>query len=248
MRTTTIVILLFLLTIAPGAAAAGSGWHVGVEALTEVPVHMGARLAVEAPHRIRIDSAVGYFPSFYLDAMNAILKSAPQYNEDVATLVKIGLDNSLIWRTHIGWRPFAGAGFYFSAGYGLVTFGGDAGAEELLIAATELELVDSKQQPPPEGSLPEKRGYDIVSNLHMIDAEVGWEFVLAERLTLRAAVGGAFTLAASTDISPRFNVRLPAAKAAIDEFTSQSAAVLNDTYTTFVHTPVVSLSLGYRFM
>ncbi len=248
MRATVTILLLLLLATAPSPAAAGSGWHVAAEALTEVPVHMGARLAIEAPYRIRIDSSIGYFPSFYLDAMNEILKAAPQYNEDVATLVKVGLDNSLIWRTHIGWRPFSGAGFYFSTGYGLVTFGGDAGGEELLIAATELEIVDSKNQPPPEGSLPDKRGYDIVSTLHMIDAEVGWEWVLAERLTLRAAVGGAFTLGATTDISPRFNVRLPTAKAAIDEFTSQAGAALNDMYTTFVHTPVVSLSLGYRFM
>jgi hypothetical protein len=248
MRTTLLLIPLLLLGATPNAASAGSGWHVGVEAVTEIPVQVGARVAVEAPYRIRIDSSVGFFPPVYLDLMNDILSAAPQYNEDVATLVKIALDSSIVWRTHVGWRPFSGAGFYFTAGYGLITFGGDAGAEELLIAATELQLIDSSKPAPEEGSLPEKRGYDIVSMLHMIDAEVGWEFLIAERLTLRAAVGGAFTLAASTDISPRFDVRRPVARATIDEFTSQSGAALNDLYTTFVHTPVVSLSLGYRFM
>ena len=242
MRATSILLLLlFLLAPAPSAAAgASSTWHVGAEAVTEVPIHMGVRIAVEGPYRIRLDSSLGYFPGFYIDGLNEILKIFPLYNDQVADLVKAALESSLIWRTHIGWRPFSGAGFYFSAGYGMVSLGGGAGAEELLVAVSK--------EPPPEGTLPERRGYDVASTLHMIDAEVGWELLIVERFTLRAAVGGAFTLGAATDISPRFTPKR-ATKAAIEEFTGQTATFLDDDiYKRFVHTPVVSLSVGYRFM
>jgi len=237
-------LLLLLLTAAPVAAPGDDpGWRVSAEVMSEVPLHLGAGVAVEGPYRIRVDSSVGYLPGFYVDGMNAVLKAIPDYDEDIARLVKLALESSLIWRTHVGWRPFESAGLFFSAGYGLVALGGGAGTEALLVAGS---MVASPVGLVPAGLLPEVRGYDVSSTLHMLDLEVGWELPLNDDLFMRAALGGAFTVASSTEISPRFTL-MWAAQTAVEQFTGDTESFLNDVYRSYVHSPVLSVSVGYRF-
>jgi hypothetical protein len=78
----------------------------------------------------------------------------------------------------------------------------------------------------------------------MLDVEIGWDWVFWEHLHVRTSIGGAFTLASSTSITPNYSPKLPRLT---DDFTQYGVNYLNDTYTSYVFTPVVGLGVGYAF-
>lgn len=189
---------------------------------------------VEAPFRLRLSSAVGVLPGPYVSAINGILVGVGAYNQATADLIRDALGSSLIWRTHLGYRPFVRHGFTFEAGYGLVALGGGASASTIVSAATGASSPEAGTD----------KNFKVSSALHMVDVELGWEWVLLEHLFVRAAAGGAFTLAASSSVTPDYTPRAPRVTEA---FGASSAAYLDETYTTYVFTPVVSLWAGYSF-
>lgn len=230
-----IVMAVWLGWIHAGAVRADD-FHLQLEALTDVPVQVGVEVTVEMPWRLRASTSLGVLPGAYVDLINEVVVAAGGYDQDTAALVRGSLQNSLVWRLHAGWRPFEGHGWYFEAGYALVALGGGLSAEEVVSLATGAD--------PPDAEPARERRYKVSSTLHMIDVEVGWEWVLWERLALRAAVGFAGTLAAATDIRPDYR---PVAPRLVDAFTGESEAYLDGIYTGYVFTPVVSLAAGYRF-
>ena len=117
-----------------------------------------------------------------------------------------------------------------------MTLGGGASAATLLSAVTG--------QTVPESSGSGAKNYDIGSSLHMLDVELGWEWTLFKHLFVRTALGGAFTLGSSTTITPQFTPRAPRISEA---FAKIGEAYLNDTYRSYVFTPVASLWVGYAF-
>lgn len=209
-------------------------WRYAVAAGTEFPMSVALRGQVEAPFRLRLSSAVGVLPGPYVSAINGILVGVGAYNQATADLIRDALGSSLIWRTHLGYRPFVRHGFTFEAGYGLVALGGGASASTIVSAATGASSPEAGTD----------KNFKVSSALHMVDVELGWEWVLLEHLFVRAAAGGAFTLAASSSVTPDYTPRAPRVTEA---FGASSAAYLDETYTTYVFTPVVSLWAGYSF-
>lgn len=207
------------------------------EAVTDLPIQVGGRLDIEGPWRLRLSTTLGVLPGAYVDLINAVMVAADAYDQDTADLIRAALKNSLIWRIHLGWRPFANYGFYFEVGYGLAALGGGLGGEQLISVATGVK-------PPSMG--PANRQYHINSILHMIDVEIGWRWLLWRGLSLRAAIGFAGTLDAHTTVTPDYNP-MPMAKQAEAAFCAKSAAYLDDIYTSYVFAPVVSVGLGWRF-
>ena len=86
--------------------------------------------------------------------------------------------------------------------------------------------------------------FDIKSTLHMADVEVGYEWLLFDRLNLRAAVGGAFTVTSDATVKPASG---SANNPFINQFCAATANYLTTTYNKYVHTPVASVSAGYSF-
>lgn len=217
------------------ADADASGTWRGAAALgTEFPMSVAVRGQVEAPFRLRLSTTLGVLPRPYVGAINGFLVGINAYDQATADLVSAALSSSLIWRTHLGYRPFRLHGFTVEAGYGLVTLGGGASAATLVSAVTG--------QPAPEAG--SDKNYSISSSLHMLDVELGWEWTLVKHLFLRAALGGAFTVGSSTSITPDFTPRAPRLTEA---FAKAGETYLNDTYRSYVFTPVVSAWLGYAF-
>lgn len=222
---------------APAAPAArADAWRLQASAATDVPLDLGARLAVEAPFRMRLSTTLGYLPSFYSQTMNALLVKEGAYGQSTADLIEAALHSSLVWRTHAGVRPFPKLGLYLDVGYGLVALGGSATGGQLISDITGLAL-----PPAPPG---QPLQFDVRSTLHMVDVEVGYEVSAWDHLHLRLALGGAFTFAASTTVTPKNAV---VDTVVLDAFCAQTAGYLNGTYTRYVHTPVVSASAGYAF-
>lgn len=230
------VAAVFVALAAPRSAEA-SPWHLQLSAATNFPLDLSLRLDVEGPHRLRLSTSVGVMPDGYVRALNAVSVSAGWYSESEGELIRTALQSSLVWRTHLGWRPFAREGFTVMVGYGLATLGGGASAQELLAGVT--------------GAMPSRLEtssalrYSVRSTLHMVDVELGWEWTFfGDRLVIHTALGFAGTFAASTRITPDYTPRAPQAVAS---FTAAGERYLDDLYRSYVFTPVLSVGAGYRF-
>jgi len=159
------------------------------------------------------------------------------YGEGEAELIRTALQTSLVWRTHLGWRPFPREGFTVMAGYGLVTLGGGASAQELIAGITGAMI--------PPGSASAMLSYRVRSTLHMVDVELGWEWTfLRDRLVVHAALGFAGTVASQTRITPDYTPRAPQVTAS---FAAAGERYLDGLYQSYVFTPVLSVGVGYRF-
>lgn len=226
--------LLLAALLLPASATAQV--HLDIEAGTEFPVAIGADLSLELPFGIRASTGLGFVPKAYVSVVNDVVTSLPNaYDESTATLIEETLQRSLSWRTHVGYSILLG--LYVDVGYRFLGLGGGTGAAEILEAATGLTL--------PAG-VGDRFTYSVNSSLHMIDAEIGWAAVFHDALTVRVSIGVAATVAASTTVQQDFEVQLAAAQKAVDEFERFSEEYLVDTYTSYVHAPVVTIALGYR--
>ncbi len=212
-------------------------WHLSVVALTDVPIHVGGQLTVEMPYRIRASTSLGVLPGPYVDLINAVVVAAGGYDDATAEIIANALHRSLVWRLHVGWRPFRRHGLYFEVGYTLITLGGQMTSEDVLVLATG-------QPSPIGGTAAGERGYDIGSTLHMIDVEVGWELLFWDHFVVRFALGFAGTVGAHTETEPNYDSLIPRVA---DEFGAAAGAYLDEVYRSYVFSPVLSVALGYRF-
>jgi hypothetical protein len=218
---------------APTEADAGRPWHLTAELGTEVPVDLALGAALEAPYGLRLGTSLGYVPGPYVDLINALSTSFEFYDDATASLIRDVLQSSLVWTTRVGWRPWSQ--LTIDAAYSLVTLGGSATSEEVLQAFTTT---------PPPGSASDEP-YDVSSTLHMLRIDIGWTFWIGD-VFLRPSIGAAVTLDAGTTVDPG-STGMPARDRARRAFGKGVAAYLDDTYTSYVHTPVLSLTAGYRF-
>jgi len=224
-----------------GPSRAGP-YHLDLQVQTDFPVAIGGRISAEFPYRIQLSTGLGTLPGPYVDVINAVVVAAGGYDDATADVIRSALASSLVWRTHVGWRPLAKRGWYVEGGYGLVTLGGGITGQEVLVLLTE-------------GTAPSEGGpggrtlldYDVRSTLHMVDVETGWRWLLwRDRIVLRAALGFAGTVGAKTTMQPRDATRLTDSDA-LQALAREGEAYLDDIYTSYVFTPVVSVGVGYRF-
>jgi len=215
---------------------AGAAWKLSVEAGTDFPLSVGARVGAEFPYRLRLSTSLGWLPRPYLRAINNVAVDMGAYGRPTADLIESGLQSAGVWRTHIGWRPFAGSGFYVDVGYGLLALGGETRSEDVLVALIGIDPLGDG------GEL--GRNYTVGSLLHLADVELGWQWTVRERWTVRAALSGAFTFNSAASVEPDYEPSVPVLTEA---FTSLAENKLNDVYQQYVHLPVLSLSVGYVF-
>lgn len=214
----------------------GHGWDLTVEANTDFPLSVGGRLGVESPWRLRLSTSLGYLPEMYLQAVNDVAVGLDAYDREQANLFKRSLRNSLVWRTHVGWRPFPGAGLYVEGGYGLVALGGETSPEDVLAALTGID--------PPPGESVLNREYRVRSVLHMLDVELGWRWGLGSGWTARTALGAAFLLDSNSRVEPSFE---PSQPLLVNLFARFAEGYLDDTFEKYRYLPVLSFSIGYAF-
>ncbi len=227
---------LLLGTPAP-LRAASEDWHLQAEVVTDVPVDIGGRIALEFPGRARLSVGLGGLPGGYVSLVNAIVVAAGGYGESTAELIHDSLQRSLVLRVHFGWQPWPEYGFYFEGGYGMLSLGAATSQEDVLTRVTGVKS-------PLIEELSAGRNYGIESRVHMIDVELGWQWVFVKRVVLRLALGMAGTVGAETSISPRFKVTTDDST---HQYCDRAAHELNAIYRNYVFTPVVSVGLGYRF-
>ena len=226
--------VLISLLVPSTAGAQSDELHLDIEVGTDVPISIGGMVSLQVPYGIRLSTGLGAMPAGFVTLINEVVTSLDGYGDATAALVEQTLQNSLIWRTHIGW--IADFGLYVDAGYTLATLGGGSSVEDIIVGIVGVE-------PSSRGAA---REYDIESTLHMLDIEVGWKGVFWDAFIVRAAVGFSGTIASTTTVQQRFSVNGPVMQRGIDEFERFVANYLDETYQTYVFTPVFTVALGYR--
>ena len=230
------MILPFALACLVTAHADAIPLHLRAEAATDVPWDVGGRVVLEGPARLRLSAAAGTMPRTYVRMINETVIYFDGYDREAASIVEDALASSLVLRTHVGWRPLPRQGLYLQGGYGLVTLGGGVSAGFVLSEALDFRI--------PEWML-EGYEFDVVSSLHMVEGEVGWEGRIWRGLVWRAALGGTWTLDARTTIAPNFDAWL--LDAWITGWCNESAGKLDEKYESFVRIPLATVGLGWRF-
>jgi hypothetical protein len=197
-------------------------------------VDLGVHGLVELPGRLRIATGLGVMPGFYVDLINEVAEGFGWYGPEDAALIRAALDQSLIWRTTVGWRPFRKIGWYVSAGYTLAALGGSTSIEEIAVEAGVQPGADHAPD----------REYDLAATVHFATFETGYEWFFTRNFYFLGGVGFMATFAASTSMEPKFQPLAPRINA---EFRNRVETYLQDLFTSYVHTPTVTLAVGYRF-
>ncbi len=217
--------------------AAGWAWTTDVDVFTSVPTDIGFRIVEEGPGRLRLMGSAGLMPRAYLDMTNDLAVSSGWYNEDTAELIDVALQDALCLRLHLGWRPFPKAGFQFAAGYGMLGLGGGIAGSDLLSIVTGYEIPDFI-----DGYF----DYKAQAVLHRAEVTIGWEWVIREHVRVRLDLGGSYTLDARAKLEPDFEVP-GLVEPFLDELEEKTEADLEEVLERYVHTPILSVGVGWRF-
>ncbi len=226
-------VCIAVLSLGLSSSAVASDWHLGAAAGTTFPTDIGGRLDLETPGRVLLSTQVGYLPHAYFSLINNTAQALGGYDQDTADLVDAITQGGWAWRTHVGWRPFKSVGFFFQVGYGRLVLSGDLDDTEAVAAAIGDSRIEARNI-----------SATASATLHQLDGQLGWRWIIAQHLYIRAALGGFWTVGSSSTITTRSSA---ADRPYALILTRQGEAYLNQTFKSYAHSPTVSLSIGYQF-
>lgn len=215
--------------------SAALGASLGVQ--TAFPTDVGLRGVIEGPARIRVIGTAGLLPRPYLDAINRTATSRGWYDDSTAGLVDAALQDAVVLRLHLGWRPIASRGLQLAGGYSWIGLGGGVTGAALLEAETGYDLSDFWD---------DAYSFDAAAGMHRAELTVGWEHPIGEHLLLHWDLGGSYTFSANADVSRTFAVFWPL-DVLLDDVEDDAADSLTSVLQDKVHTPVMALGISWRF-
>ena len=121
----------------------------------------------------------------------------------------------------------------------MAALGGGLEGSEVLSAVTGVEVQGGNL-----GSV--DRTFDVASTVHLLQVEVGWEFLLESGIQIRPGIGGVFTVDAESDVKRTWDP-LPGFVDSIATLETATQDYLDETIERYVHSLSLSLAVGYRF-
>lgn len=232
------VLLALSLAAVLGAApsAVPNGPRLGLGVGTDFPVAAGVHVRSEVGPRIQLGASVGLFPTPYLRTINSALVALDAYGERTADLIEAALDNALVGRFQVGWRPFVTSGFYVNGGYSVFTLGGKLTGTELLRT-----LTGSTSDSP----LLERVSVDTSATLHQAGLELGFRFRPTRQLWIEWALGGFYTLAARSEFQL---FEKPELREAFTPLRGPAETYLEDTLERYFHGGYVSVRVYWDLL
>lgn len=229
MRSARWLALLGVLLAPRVAFAQTEPGRVELVVITEVPQYLGGGASVGLGRGLRLQSTAGASVSPYVDAVTGLVSSVSGVDPAYRDALRDAVDDFVVWRTHLLWRPWRGHGFELGGGYGLVVLRGEV--TEAVTLALANEPPNTTTAPPPS---------TLRAYLHQVDVEAAWRFSLASSLSLRVALGVDVTAYAHASISPRYAIGDdPAAR----DVQARSEATLTDWVTRWRALPSASVAL-----
>jgi hypothetical protein len=212
-------------------------WHLGLEAGVDLPLFVSGRFTLESPSGIRGSVSGGVMPRPALQAITSIAVAAGGFTPETADLLASALKNPAMGRVMVGWRPWLHRGWFFEAGYAFTAFGSGPVSETQLAAA--LGAPDALSSMNANAA----REWRVSSTLHMASLEIGHQWLVVEHLLLRLALGYTGTFWANTEVKPTG----PNLDSQSRAYSEEGAAHLSAVCRKYVHVPILSFGIGYRF-
>lgn len=210
---------------APPEAEEASSAPIAVEAFigttAPIDVHVGAR--VIAFDRVFAGASLGV--SMYGGVMGAIAR--PFGGDEVGDMVTELANGVVVFRAGAGVRPFGGGGPELVVSYALLH------RSATLDLATLARAWDI--------SAPQE-DVDVSLTLHAVHFEFGWTIAIADSFLLRPAFGWLHPLDGSAGLEVA-----SADTARERRLVSEIETEVQDALTSYVMTPTISLSAGWRF-
>ena len=221
------------------ALALASDWTPSgsAEVMTAFPTDVGVRGVFEGPGRLRVVGSAGVLPRPYLGAINDVATGAGWYTDTDAEIIEIALENALVLRAHLGWRPFPRQGFQFELGYSWLGLGGGFTGAEVIEATPGYDL---------SAFAGDKYSFAASAALQRVEASLGWEHPLYRGLFLRWDLGASYTLAATARVEREFDTNV-LFEELLDRVEDAAEVELEGILEQYVHTPIVGLGVGWRF-
>jgi hypothetical protein len=237
--------IVLLLTSLAVAGLADTPVSLDVGLMAELPVSTGAQATLELPGRVRLGATVGRLPSLLVYGATEAGAANGLLEPEDATALSGGLGEALVLGGSLGWRPFPDAGLWLAGDLRSLRCTTSASPE---LIATALS-VDLDSQGAAKGSEPEQLQldtdpYTLSMRATLVGGSVGWDWVLAERVTLRFSAGGLVLRSSSTSVQPD-----DAAPAVGPErqFADQASDGLEALLERRFFTPTFGLGLGWHF-
>jgi hypothetical protein len=173
-------------------------------------------------------------PELYSQTLTDALEDAGVYDDGVGALIDGALQSATTWRIAAGWRPFVKHGLEVTLGYAHVSLEGATNTAEIepLVSPEVAEELNAEL-----GDV----GIRLDSSIHHVTAQVGWRWLIAERVVVRANLGYLQAFNSSSSLQIEANPELTRLAAPTVE------SVLHDHYMRYIKIPVVGLGVGYRF-
>jgi hypothetical protein len=240
-------VLLFSLLLSPAQAddpvvvqdTLAEKGQLDVYLLTDVPTMIGIGSTYELPSRLRGSLSMGILPAPYLDLINAAMVGFDVYTQTTADLIDILLQNSLIMKGELGWRPWPARGWYLGLGGQLIVLAGDTTELTYYSEGIDEEILETAEEH--TGSL------DVSVRPKMLTGHIGHEWTIKERFMIRTNLGFAYTVSASSKVSSSQTPTTRVGVVAVSTLESAAETYLNNVFTEWVHVPTVGVSAGYRF-
>lgn len=227
-------VLILSIVFISALAAQADAHEFRVVAHSDLPVFVGAGVDYEGPYRIRLATSVGIIPKAYVQASNALLVpifESRGYGEPQADLIESALQNSLVWRTTVGWRPLSDYGFIFGAGYTFMGLGGAATGAQIIAGTTGI------QAPAGTGN----SNFDVAASVHLLHVEAGWQWELGDYVWLRTGIGWGFSIASATTVDAQTS-----RNRGISAFETLTENYIDDLFTSYVHPPQITFAIGWQ--
>lgn len=203
--------------------------HLHIEAATELPLFVGARMQVLLPERLHLGVGLGALPDGLLDLTAGVASRVGGLDEPSVALVQEGLSDGWMAKVYAGWTPFPNEALYLQVGYGYLGLNGS-------LSSAQVASLDGLQQ------LAAFPGTAVLgSGVHALEAELGFRWAIDD-LRIRLSFG--LTAALASNSTLQFDAAgLPPAEAA--RLGPLVAGVLDDGIQSYGYLPTVGLGIGY---
>lgn len=222
------MLLIPLLLLLP-ATALGNSWAPRVSLGSDFPVSAGFRAAVTAPFGLEASGSLGTLPDVYAEAINDFAVSMGGYDDATADIIRETFRSSTVFAGGLGYDVWSRLRLH--GDYSIVSLGGATTTPDMVASVAGIPL--------PFGQ--EGRKVTIESRLQMLGFGVSWPFRLHPMVDLRVGLGARFTVDADT------RVEFAARNDAEREYVRNAEAELDSIYTTYAHTPVLSVRMEVGF-
>jgi len=222
------LLIVALLIAAPASAA--DVWTFSVGVGSDFPISTGFRGVMHTSPGFEVFGTFGTMPDLYLTTLNDIVVGLGGYDREVAALVEQSLGNSVVMT--IGGAIPLFAGVKLRGAYGMVGLGGNTALSNIA------ELAVSEPLPIPLNG----QVLSATSSLQIMTAGFAGNIQFMPYMGLHLGAGAAFTIGSSTTIETND----PALNTLTQDYLSDAEEYLDDIFTTYGHSPFVSMYLYFN--